>query len=186
MLKNIIDYYAEVDAPGLRIKHTEKGLFLPSHLPHIIDAFKFLERMGYFKEGMTFCDAGSGDGRILAVAEAYGMRAFGIEFEETLCSQAKENLSSLGIEAQVLQGDFSEQETFKEIPHIDIGFNYENNQRDAAKAMMLHSSDMIFLHHNIKKRPDGLPLRHISSFPCVDFVNNYYLTGWFHLHGNQQ
>ncbi len=86
----------------------EKGLFYPSLLEELLPAFR-----RYLQPGKKFLDLGSGDGRVLFLANVLGSDATGVEYDGRLVKVTRTAQESLGrlVDARrlhVVQGDFFE------------------------------------------------------------------------------
>lgn len=84
----------------------EKGLFYPSLLEELLPPF---ER--YVTAGTRFLDLGSGDGRVVFLANVLGAHATGIEWEGDLVAVSRAAQEALGdlvepARIEFLQGDF--------------------------------------------------------------------------------
>jgi SAM-dependent methyltransferase len=87
----------------------DKGLFYPSLLEDVQPAF---ER--HLGTGTRFLDLGSGDGRILFLANLLGAHATGIEYDAQLVEISRKALTALddlvdGQRVEIVQGDFFEE-----------------------------------------------------------------------------
>ena len=60
------------------------------------------------KEGETVCDPFCGTGTTLLEAEAMGIHAIGLDFDEKMVSISKENLKANGYDSDVIKSDFQE------------------------------------------------------------------------------
>lgn len=120
------------------LKETNSGVFIPSSLNIIHQAFIHLIGTGVIDKDEPFLDAGCGDGRIVALASSMGISAWGIESDEELAALAKHNLinlASLGVikesAAMIYQGNFCNRKAYcvMDIKFSDFGtiYNYDNN-----------------------------------------------------------
>ena len=85
----IQNYYNHLDslqdAEGGPYKRTAVGQFVPSPLSHIKTAFDYLIATNSIDTSGPFLDAGSGDGRIVAISSlAYGINSVGVEYDQEL------------------------------------------------------------------------------------------------------
>ena len=119
-------------------KETDSGVFIPSSLNIIHQAFIHLIGTGVIVKAKPFLDAGCGEGRIVALASSMGISAWGIESDEELAALAKHNLinlASLGVikksDALIYQGNFCNRKAYRvmDIKFSDFGtiYNYDNN-----------------------------------------------------------
>ena len=120
------------------IKETNSGVFVPSSLNIIHQAFIHLIDTGVIDKNKPFLDAGCGDGRIVALASSLGIPAWGLESDEELVALAKHNLinlKALGVikesAAIIHRGNFCDDKSYTNIDHqfSDFGtiYNYDNN-----------------------------------------------------------
>lgn len=84
----------------------DKGLFYPILLEDLLPAFR-----RYVGPGVRFLDLGSGDGRVVFLAEVLGARATGIEYDEELVALSRRALAALGDvvdaeDVEIVRGDF--------------------------------------------------------------------------------
>ena len=157
------------------LKETDTGIFIPSSLDIIRQAFIHLLSKDIIDLDKPFLDAGCGDGRIVALASSMGIASWGIESDEELTALAKHNLinlRALGViketTAMIHRGNFCDNKTYQDmnIEFTDFGtiYNYDNNHENLAKKIakdakpktiyLLYSGDevkedfsgLIFLH----------------------------------------
>ena len=150
----IKDYYdvldeAESDKGG-PYKKTDLGQFLPSPLFQLKIAIEYLISEKLFDPRLQMLDAGSGDGRVVALASfVHQIPTTGIEYDDDLVRLSKNHLSHFdnmglnGKSASIIRGDFLDDSTyttnnirFEEFPTI---FNYINNERDIAHKIFVQS-----------------------------------------------
>lgn len=131
-------------------KSTELGVYLPASLDFTFAAFSLLLKRGIIDASKPFLDAGSGDGRIIALAAFLGIPSIGIEYDEELAELSRENISNLralsalnGTPTKILQGDFMRPETYERagLKFGDIGtvFNYATNHINLASKVAYES-----------------------------------------------
>jgi len=58
------------------------------------------------KKGETVCDPFCGTGTTLLEAEAMGIHAIGLDFDEKMCEMTRENLKENGYHSEVLNSEF--------------------------------------------------------------------------------
>ena len=100
--------------------NTERGLFLPSHVPL---ARKLLAKEANYQPFTgPVLEAGCGDGRVAALlAQEHGIPVLGVEYDADLAAQAEDNIAHLehrriipsGL-VTIVQGDFALDETYKQ------------------------------------------------------------------------
>ena len=83
-MKSIRDWFAAMDQTAGVVRGTTHGIFGPTGVD---EAFALCERLG-LREGMRFCDLGSGDGRVALVA-AMLCESVGIEGDPALHAVAE-------------------------------------------------------------------------------------------------
>ena len=100
------------------LKETDTGIFIPSSLDIIRQAFIHLLSKDIIDLDKPFLDAGCGDGRIVALASSMGIASWGIESDEELTALAKHNLinlRALGViketTAMIHRGNFCDNKT---------------------------------------------------------------------------
>jgi len=131
-------------------KSTDLGVYLPASLDFTFAAFSLLLRRGIIGASKPFLDAGSGDGRIIALAALLGIPSIGIEYDEELAELSRENISNLralsalnGAPITILQGNFMHPETYERagLKFGDIGavFNYASGHVNLASKVAYES-----------------------------------------------
>jgi len=119
-------------------KLTKAGHFAPSMMDHIHQGFSILKEEGILKPKQKFLDAGSGDGRVMALAMLHGLIPFGVDCDEDLCQKADINLDLLkqnkvltGAPFKVTSGLFQYDATYERMgvpfSSFDVIFNFYNN-----------------------------------------------------------
>jgi SAM-dependent methyltransferase len=128
------DVPAEVrDDPALQMKSfvitdkREKGLFYPTSLDDVLDAFE-----SEVRPGLRLLDLGSGDGRVVFLSAVLGADATGVEWEESLhrlALDARGRLSDLVPKgrAHLKAGDFLRED----FTRYDLLFYFESGTFDA-------------------------------------------------------
>ena len=113
MAPNAAAIPAEVDAdPELQedffeaVLKLDKGRFYPFLLEDLFDAFR-----AYVKPGTRFIDLGSGDGRIVFLANILGADAYGIEYDPKMIEVSRRAADALGDvldedRLHLIEGDF--------------------------------------------------------------------------------
>ncbi|MDP3987354.1 MAG: hypothetical protein Q8P81_03975 [Nanoarchaeota archaeon] len=134
-------------------KRTSEGVFVPANLDTVNDGFEFLIDKGVLDTRKVFCDAGSGDRRIVALASGgYGISSFGVECDPKLVVKSRENLKRLELSrvVSVAEGDFVLDKVYESINRrFEEGgtfFNYwSGEKRIASKIAMQSPRDTLFL-----------------------------------------
>ncbi len=125
----------ELYRKGLFGIDTEKGHFFPASISLVAMGLEELIEQGYISNSSFFLDAGSGDGRIVALASyEYGFKAFGVEHDKYLASYSRKKLKEAPFDFnsyKIIQGDFLSDDTYKkaglDFTDFNIICNYENN-----------------------------------------------------------
>lgn len=90
--------------------------YIPSPLDSLGHGIEQLVQRGVIDATKPFLDAGSGDGRVVALASLFGLRSVGVDYNDIFCDIAKRNIEIL-IEKGALNGN---------VPTI-IGGNFESD-----------------------------------------------------------
>ncbi len=102
-------------ALGSCVDNTQDIHYVPTP-PAVVDE---MLRLAQIEEGDVLYDLGSGDGRIvIAAARDYGIRAVGIEIDDSLLEQARENALEAGVSDLV---EFRKQDLFEtDLTEVDV------------------------------------------------------------------
>jgi len=157
---------AESDSGG-PYKNTAVGQFLPSPLLHLHVALDYLIETAVIDVSGLLLDAGSGDGRVVALtAFVYGISTVGVEYDTEMVGISRQHLKSLkrlgirGASELILQGDFTEDETYERaglrFEDFATVFNYINNEGDIALKVAQQS-------------PPGTKLIILGAFPLPEY-----------------
>jgi len=96
-------------------------------------------QLGIVRPEATFLDAGSGDGRSVAVASALGLRAYGIEVDGDLVKESRIHLQQLGLAGVVVAGNFKEDAAYDQMgvtfDQIGVFYNFANGVHPLAVRM---------------------------------------------------
>jgi|GEM_PF-1398091 hypothetical protein len=143
----IRDYFDALDesqsSVGGPYKRTELGQFVPSPIMHIKAALDYLLDRNLIDPFAPLLDAGSGDGRIIAIASLYyGITAIGVEYDAELFESSRNHINHLSTLCQstasgtIIQGDFTDDLTYKmnglTFQMFSTVFNYINNESSIA------------------------------------------------------
>ena len=168
-IRALADYFMAVDSS---MKFTGKGYFSPSEIPEVYSALsRIIEMLDMSK---VFLDAGSGDGRIVALAAIMGFEVIGIEYDAALVAGSRKHISDLqamGIvttRATIQQGDFTNSEIYLKagIRFNEIGTVYaflsnplvtvemiDKNSSPGTKLLLLAVADpLLFPWMNLERR----------------------------------
>ena len=123
----LLDYFELRDSKiiakrGQVSYETSTGFYIPSSLVHLWQAFRELKLKG------KFLDAGSGDGRVVALASMLGLDAYGIESEPELVKESiiiNNDLKNKQIinNFTIKQNDFENED----LSQFDIIYNFVNS-----------------------------------------------------------
>ena len=153
-------HYAEIDElrrkkHGMITRGTEKGLFVPTPLVHMTDAFSALLKDRIISKNSLFLDAGCGDGRIVALAGMFGLKPYGIEYDDEFFSIASDSLKSMkenGMlkEYGLAKGDFLLESSYrklgKKFREFNIVFNFINMCNELAEKIHIeYEKGTVFL-----------------------------------------
>lgn len=133
---------AESDKGG-PYKKTALGQFLPSPLLQLKIGIEYLIRERLFNPSHHMLDAGSGDGRVVALTSfVHQIPTIGIEYDEDLVQVSRNHLmhfANMGLKgksASIISGDFLDDSTYTanniRFEEFSTVFNYINNERDIA------------------------------------------------------
>lgn len=139
---------------------TQKGTYAPGSIYIIGHALDQLLKEKILLNGQTFLDAGSGDGRIVALASILGFKAYGIEYNEDLYTNSISNIKNLHLqgliesEPKIILGDFLDADSYTQLGVLfnsfDIIYNYITFPDDLANKIVLESKvNLIFLLHTV-------------------------------------
>ncbi|MDG2070727.1 MAG: class I SAM-dependent methyltransferase [Pseudomonadales bacterium] len=132
------------------VKETNTGVFIPSSIDIVRQAFRHLIEGEIMDPLQPFLDAGCGDGRIVALATSLGIPAWGIESDEELVALSKQNLINLrklavlnSTPARIHRGNFAAAATYqildKSFSEFGTVYNYTNNHEQVGEMIARHS-----------------------------------------------
>ena len=134
-----------IDKYGQVSRKTNSGFYIPSSLRQLDQAFDILLQRHMIKTGSLFLDAGSGDGRIVALAERKGLTAFGIESDRRLFEISTKNLLSLGCSGRIVHGDFLKDSAYEKIgisfSAFPLIYNFVNSCNELAEKISKEGND---------------------------------------------
>ena len=152
----ILKYFQAIDEANAKIgkysRTSQAGVFVPSRLIDLSIGIEILINEGLIEQKLIFCDAGCGDGRVVALASGiYSIPSIGLEGDSQLFEIAKANidyLKKLGILngnlASIVQGDFNEDSTYRKeglrFDDIATFFNFVDNHRNLIQKIRQQSS----------------------------------------------
>jgi hypothetical protein len=132
--------------------------FVASDLRLAANGLYKLKLSGLLDCTKLICDAGSADGRIVALATCcFGIPSIGVEYDPGLVNMARQNidqLAAMGIirnPVSILQGNFCRNTTYKRIRFKDIAtfYCFESNSYCLAKKIIKESpKGTLFVYHS--------------------------------------
>jgi hypothetical protein len=136
-LRQLVSYFTEVEHQkkddGIYHRLTSIGQpFVASNLSLVAKGLYELKLSRLLNCSGYFCDAGSADGRIVALAAAcLGIPSLGVEYDHRLVDIGRENIDQLeamgvirSVPARILEGDFCRDDTYRNICFQDIATFY--------------------------------------------------------------
>ena len=144
-------------APGVPIRKTSAGIWVPSPISVIVELVSALKEIGVLGPGTAgaagaVVDAGMGDGRVAAVIAALepSRPVFGIERDAVLCSRARQNLQRVRRIARgrpgvhPVEGDYCDVATYAscglDLQAVGAVLNYpDGNQERLARFVAAHA-----------------------------------------------
>lgn len=147
-------YYDSVDEKridsGRSYKKTAVGQFVPSPILDVHFALEYLLEAEALEPAGLFLDAGSGDGRVVALTSlVHSISTVGVEYDSELVGQSRQHLEGLerlglrGASEVILHGDFGHDDTYLQtgLKFEDFAtvFNYISNQNAIASKVAQQS-----------------------------------------------
>jgi len=120
-LTAVLDAYREQDVLAKGTKINDGRIFVPTSLQEAMTLLTIGAKSGFYPNRGYFLDAGSGDGRMVALLSCLGYKAIGVEFDLELAvySQGKlEQLKRQGAitaDAKIAKGDFTDAGTYQKM-----------------------------------------------------------------------
>ena len=144
---------------------TLDGLLITSALDPVAKCLDVFIQNGIIDISEFFCDAGCGDGRIVALTAEKYIPSIGVDSDDEVSRNAQAKISKLkkrGVikaPALILNGNFLHKQTYKKagISFRDIRtfFNYVNNQDSLARKIALESpKGTVFLLYDFDPIPE--------------------------------
>lgn len=165
-IQELIEYYSSLEERFDLFFSVEKGTFVTGSIKHVFTALKQLkEEFKVMNDNEIFLDAGSGDGRVCALASLLGLQSYGIEYNDQITDDSLENINHLkdrgifmngGVSApKIVQGDLLEDSSYDKLgikfEEINIFFNFVTYHQELSEQI-------------IKRSPSGTRL--IIHSPC--------------------
>lgn len=143
---------------------TLDGCLVVSSLNLLQTGLQHFIQTGLINTKNLFCDAGCGDGRVVALAaRIYQIPSIGIESDPEIVKIAKRKIYQLKeqgkIEAKIIEGNFVQDKTYQQaginFREIKTFFNYVNNQNQiAARIAQLSPKGTVFLLYDSDPIPE--------------------------------
>ena len=191
-IQKLIEYYSSLEERFDLFFSVEKGTFVTGSIKHVFTALEQLKReFGVMKENEIFLDAGSGDGRVCAVASLLGLQSYGIEYNDQITDDSLENiehLKSKGIfkeenvsAPKIVQGDLLEDSSYEKLgikfEDIDIFFNFVTYHQELSEQISKRSPSgtRLILHSPcpMSFEPEGLEL--VLEIPLTGIYQVMYI-----------
>ncbi|MFX1255614.1 MAG: class I SAM-dependent methyltransferase [Promethearchaeota archaeon] len=164
---SILDQYFASSEPRFDLFFsTNKGVFVGSPISPVHQALVQLmdSSSPLIQKNDTFLDAGSGDGRIVAIAAMLQLKAFGIEYNELTYNASLYNidkLSQLGLFDQkptIALGDFLETSPYDSLAvpfdSFDVIYSFETSTHTLAQKIIRESKkNTVFLYLSVNRQP---------------------------------
>ena len=83
-IKELIDYFNSIGPQFDLAFAPEVGTYYPASIEHLESIFQRLTKERVINCNVTFLDAGSGDGRVVALASLLGFESYGIELNKLI------------------------------------------------------------------------------------------------------
>jgi hypothetical protein len=194
-LQQLVSYFAEVE-------HQKKGDGIYNHLTSIGQPFVAsnlsLVAKGLYELKLSrlidcsgfFCDAGSADGRIVALAAAcLGIPSLGIEYDHRLVGMGRENIAQLegmgvirSVPARILEGDFCRDDTYRNIRFQEITtfYCFESNCYCLANKITEESpKEVLFIYYTQNSNAHFEGLQRLRTITLQGEVKeSYYMHGF--------
>ena len=170
-------------APGVPIRRTSAGIWVPSPLPVIEQVVTLLRELGLLGGAAppgAVVDAGMGDGRVAAVVARLepSRRVYGIECDPVLHARAVDNLRRAGLRAGVraIAGDYCDPAAYASCGldprEVGLVVNYpDGNQERLARFVAAHAGPdaaLCLFTHDRGLEVGALPLHAQRDLPVDD------------------
>lgn len=185
----IIDHYNLVKETSSATESITKGVLVKGSLKHLFEIFNQLRSENIIQNGSSFLDAGSGDGRICILANLFGLKTYGIEFNDEVFTSSLENIKELvkkgivnkKLGLKIVQGDILDNQSYKDLQinfnEINVIFNYVTYHQEIANKIVNESnSGTIFILHSpapISIEIPGLSL--LKKIPISELFQEIYI-----------
>jgi hypothetical protein len=159
-MKDLIDYFDSIGPQFDLAFAPEEGTYYPASIKHLSKILQELIDRSIIYPNQTFLDAGSGDGRVVALASLVGFKSFGIELNKIIYESSTKIISNLykkGIlstSPQITGGDIISSSTYtllgKDFKDFQIIFNFNTLPYKLLKKIKLESpKNTIFIFNSI-------------------------------------
>ena len=158
--------------------------FVASDLRLAADGLYKLKLSGLLDCSKLLCDAGSADGRIVALATScFGIPSLGVEYDPGLVNMARENigrLQAMGLlrnPARILRGNFCRNDTYRTVHFHEIAtfYCFESNSYCLAKKIFKESpKGTLFVYHSQNSTTHFQGLKKVRTFRFKNTLKNAY------------
>ena len=177
VVQDLNDYFESLGSQLDLAFSVTKGTYYPCSVLELSTVFNDLYSKGFIKPDQYFLDAGSGDGRVVALAGLYDLRSFGIEFNEGLYEYSFDKIQDLidifsfHVRPEVIHGDFLESQTLKNnnlfFSDFDIIYNFATSPYEILSLIEKESNPgTIYIFQSIDQilRPDHVRFKTIQHY----------------------
>ncbi len=191
-IQKIIEYYSSLEERFDLFFSVEKGTFVTGSIKHVFTALEQLkEEFKVMKENEIFLDAGSGDGRVCAVASLLGLQSYGIEYNDQITEDSLKNIEHLKSERifeeknvsvpKIVQGDLLEDSSYEKLgitfDEVNVFFNFVTYHQELSEQIRKRSPSgtRLILHSPcpISFEPEGLEL--VLEIPLTGIYQVMYI-----------
>jgi hypothetical protein len=194
-LQQLVSYFAEVEHQNkddsIYNHLTSIGQpFVPSNLSLVAKGLQALKLSRLLDCSGLFCDAGSADGRMVALAAAcFGIPSLGIEYDHRLVGMGRENIAQLAamgvirsVPARIFEGDFCRNGTYRNIRFQDIAafYCFESNCHCLANKITQEASrEALFIYYTQDSNPYFEGLQRLRTITLQRGTRkSYYMHGF--------
>lgn len=188
-LARLTAFFSEIKENSKIINSIVKGVLLKGSITHIATVFQRLFAEQLIKPGQSFLETGSGDGRICALANMFGLHTYGMELNVELAKQSKlycdqlrdMNILANSLTLKIMQGNFLNIEEYKKIGKsfwdFEIIYNYTTFQNELAKMIKDYAQpETLFIFHgSTRAKKTFLGLELIKTLPLPDTYQQVHL-----------
>lgn len=191
-IQELITYYSSLEERFDLFFSVEKGTFVTGSIKHVYNALKQIkDEFKIFSENELFMDAGSGDGRVCALASLMNLKSFGIEYNDQITADSLENIKLLkqkGLFKQatveppkIVQGDLLDDSSYEKLgitfEEVDVFFNFVTYHQELSEQIIQRSPSgtRLILHSPCPTSfaPEGLEL--LCEIPLTGIYHVIYV-----------